>query len=590
MILFLFIQFVFFVIAVAFKFDDITYIFPENPGIIAAFGHFNSDEYTDLFSLQKSGTQLQIFVFSKNEQQFQPHVHCTFESVITSVVPGDFNGDSRMDVLITLTTASDSTALDVRILWGNGDNLACNSQNLFTLANQPLIVDFNGDMIPDIIGEMMSGERNVWLSSRAKTFSNRTLANHQKFKNPHSSGLLDMNDDLVADILIMGEDYIEIGINYGDGFNFTKGNNIHYPEKISDRNRLQATFVDLNLDARLDLILPVCHDHTCEHSAIVILNKTTSKWELLLDEFHYSNATWGFKLAPTNPPLDMAALSVTLRSGDIDMDGYPDFLTILESKSSPSKSRPVLIKNSPCVNCSHCFLDRCLKVIWDIPGLQDIPNIEIAAFFDIFEDGVLDIIASSKTKSEWKIHALKNLENPDFCFMKVLVLSGLCNNCSSAQMHQSAYGVNQPGPIVLYNMTRQDGHPLFSSAVQISQTAYFPLHLPYSVFGLGQTPNFIDTLTISIPAKFNTSIHKREWTQIIPNSQIVVIPYPPNDERKWVKRLFVTPSHNVFLTCMALVGTCLFITVIVGILHWKERKEDKKEKMQDAYRFHFDAM
>lgn len=585
MLLSLIIQLVSLVVVIAFKFEDIPSIFPENEdsGIIAAFGHFNSDEFTDLFTLQKSGTQLKIFLFSKAEQQFQPNVYCTFKSVITSVVPGDFNGDSHMDVLITVTTEANSNALDVRILWGNKDNLDCKAAKLFTLINQPLVVDFNGDMIPDIIGETTSGERRVWFSSREKTFTYKNLTNSEKFGSPHSSGLLDMNDDLAADIVIMGERHIEIGINTYTGFNFSEGNIIHYPEKVSDRVRLQSTFVDLNLDAKLDLIMPVCLDHVCDQSAILILNKTTSKWELLFDDFQYANVTWGFKLAPTNPPLDMAALPVTLRSGDIDMDGYPDFLTILESKSSPSKSRPVIIKNSPCINCTHCFLDRCLKVVWDIPGLQ---NIEIAAFFDIYEDGILDIIASSKGR-EWKLHALKNQEDPDSCFMKVLVLSGLCNNCTPSSM---PYGVNQPGPIVLYNMTTQDGHPLFSSAIQMSQTAFFPLHLPYSVFGLGQTPNFIDVLTISIPVKFNKSEHKREWTQIIPNSQIVVIPHPPEDETRWVKRLFVTPSHNVFLTCMALVGTCLFITLIVGVLHWKERKEDKKEKMQDAYRFHFDAM
>lgn len=584
MLLYIFIQIGSFIGLNALRFENITYdIFPMNSGIIAAFGHVNSDEYTDVFSLQQGGNKLQIFMGSEIGQQFQPQVNCTFERLITSVVPGDFNGDSVIDVLITLITSSSTH--DVIILWGNDENFDCKSKIISNIINQPLIVDFDGDMIPDIIGETPDGKRFVLISSTKKSFTEKALNSTQKFATPHSSGLIDINNDLAADILIMGEEDIEVWIN--DGKTFTKNDSISYPHKVFDHGRLQSTFVDLNLDGKIDLVVPICHDKSCDNSAIMVLNSAL-EWELWLDSFKYQNITWGFKL-PKVDPLDMSALPVTLRAGDIDMDGYPDFIAILQSKSPKPKSKLVILKNSPCVSQSHCIHDRSLEVIWDIPGLSDIPNIEIAAFFDIYEDGILDILASSKDpeKHEWKIHALKNSEIVDSCFMKVLVLSGLCLNCSLGHM---PYGVNQPGPLIQYNMTKQDGHPLASSAVQIPQTAYFPLHLPYSLFGLGQTPNFIDALTVAIPAKFNKSVHKHEWNQIIPNSQIVVIPHPPEDESKWVRKLFVTPSHYVLLTCIALLGTCAFIALIVALLHWRERKEDKKEKMQDAYRFHFDAM
>jgi len=37
------------------------------------------------------------------------------------------------------------------------------------------------------------------------------------------------------------------------------------------------------------------------------------------------------------------------------------------------------------------------------------------------------------------------------------------------------------------------------SASQLTQSAYFSLQLPFTVFGLGQTPNFVDTLQVGIP-------------------------------------------------------------------------------------------
>ncbi|KAK5874504.1 hypothetical protein PBY51_019443 [Eleginops maclovinus] len=82
----------------------------------------------------------------------------------------------------------------------------------------------------------------------------------------------------------------------------------------------------------------------------------------------------------------------------------------------------------------------------------------------------------------------------------------------------------------------------------------------------------------------------KEWTAIIPNSQLIVIPFPQNQPSSWSAKLYLTPSNSVLLTAIALIGVCVFILVIIGILHWKEKKADDREKRQEAHRFHFDAM
>ncbi|KTF82369.1 hypothetical protein cypCar_00022782, partial [Cyprinus carpio] len=88
----------------------------------------------------------------------------------------------------------------------------------------------------------------------------------------------------------------------------------------------------------------------------------------------------------------------------------------------------------------------------------------------------------------------------------------------------------------------------------------------------------------------DSDVRKQEWTAIIPNSQLIVIPYPQNDPRSWSAKLYLTPSNIVLLTAIALIGVCVFILVIIGILHWQEKKADDREKRQEAHRFHFDAM
>lgn len=82
----------------------------------------------------------------------------------------------------------------------------------------------------------------------------------------------------------------------------------------------------------------------------------------------------------------------------------------------------------------------------------------------------------------------------------------------------------------------------------------------------------------------------REWPQIIPNSQMVMIPNPIDETWRWKAQLFVTPSKLILLSAAALTGTCGLISFIIVALYWKERREDKIERLQEAHRFHFDAM
>lgn len=39
----------------------------------------------------------------------------------------------------------------------------------------------------------------------------------------------------------------------------------------------------------------------------------------------------------------------------------------------------------------------------------------------------------------------------------------------------------------------------------------------------------------------------------------------------WSAKLYLTPSNSVLLTAIALIGVCVFILVIIGILHWQEK-------------------
>lgn len=554
----------------------------ENHGTLAAFGDLNSDKQTDIFIIREK-KEVVIFLADSKTPYFKPKVRINKDILpsgdITSVVPGDYDGDSQMDVLLTLET---STGTNVHIFWGKnqtldlGDSLQLNK----TFTDQPLIMDFNGDMIPDIFGVTTTSPLSevCYLTRRAPEWKS-ALSSSVKLRKPHSNAFIDLNQDFTAD-LFLTTDGLMFETWISKNGNFTK-EDILPPSTPPDASKVgQSSFIDFDGDGTQDHLLPVCLDSACQHSAIYFAKTGQDKpeWVPVLSAFQHRNTVWGF--APEEP-------GPALHLGDFNLDGFPDALVVLRNASGSGK-QAFLLENVPCNNASCRSVGRMFRIHEsDLGGIQ---NAVMATFFDVYEDGILDMLVLSEGDgNDLIIHALKNNFEADAYFVKVMVLSGLCfNNCPEGV---KPFGVNQPGPYVMYTTVDSNGNQKNASAGQLSQSAYFSLQLPYTVLGLGRSANFLDHLFVGIPRQpGETEIRRQEWTAIIPNSQLIVIPYPHDKPRSWSAKLYLTPSNSVLLTAIALIGVCVFILVIIGILHWQEKKADDREKRQEAHRFHFDAM
>ncbi|XP_040897920.1 T-cell immunomodulatory protein [Toxotes jaculatrix] len=557
----------------------------ENYGTVAAFGDFNSDKQTDIFIIREQ-SELVIFLADSKTPYFKPKVQITKDvlprgTIITSVVPGDYDGDSQMDVLLT-ATINGNTVTDVLVFWGNnqtldiGDRLRLNK----TFTDQPLVMDFNGDMIPDVFGVTNQMNTEVcYLTNRIPVWRNG-LSSPVNMRIPHSNAFIDLNKDFTADLFLTTESpAFETWISK-DG-NFTKAE-VMPPEPPASLIG-QSSFVDFDGDGYQDHLLPVCLDSQCLRSAIYLAKSGSKEWVSVLPDFQRRETVWTFVPGKPSQPL-------ALHLGDYNLDGFPDALVVLRN-SSGSGQQAFLLENVPCNNASCHSVGRMFRIHWDQSDLGAIQNATMATFFDIYEDGILDMLVLSQagSRNDLIVHALKNNFEADAYFVKVMVLSGLCSNDCPEEV--KPFGVNQPGPYVMYTTVDSNGYLKNASAGQLSQSAYFSLQLPYTVLGLGRSANFLDHLFVGIPRQpGETDIRKQEWTAIIPNSQLIVIPYPHNKPRSWSAKLYLTPSNSVLLTAIALIGVCVFILVIIGILHWQEKKADDREKRQEAHRFHFDAM
>ncbi|KAK3597568.1 hypothetical protein CHS0354_018163 [Potamilus streckersoni] len=562
----------------------------ENNGIIAAFGDFNADKLTDIFVIRENGTVLQLLMavqekFSQETFKSVPlYTSKISNTTITSVVPADFDGDSRMDVLVTRKVVGQNFT-NVTIYWGIVGGLGENFSLPDLLMDQPLVLDANGDMIPDLLGETQSGQR-LYFTSWNRNFTkipvkNGTSESLPPLTQPQNGAFVDLNNDLTADLCVMsmlnGSPQLEMWLYENKALTWKESVPVNGMKVIG-----QVAIADFNGDQSADILLPACVDEWCQKSDIFVL--VGNKWVPLNIGLDNDGLSWGFIRPDHTPVSSYLYIPITIRVGDFNLDGFPDLLTVVGNMTG-SLHRGLILYN---VGCNSCPLRRTFSADWStwLEGHGDITL--LPAFYDLYEDGILDVVVSSVIPSNATIiRTWKHKFDDDASFIKVMV-SGLCSNdCPGGN---EPYGVNQMGPVIRYSTTGADGNAQTGAATQLSQSAYMALQLPYTVFGLGQTPNFVDSLDVGIPYPLNGKPRHRTWTSIIPNSQLIVIPHPLDEPNSWSNRLFVTPSRLMLLTGAALLGTCGFVAGIVGILHWRDKVEDKKEKRQEAHRFHFDAM
>ncbi|XP_072013109.1 T-cell immunomodulatory protein-like [Amphiura filiformis] len=594
------------------SFSDVTNkIFgrPKN-GTIAAFGDFNSDQYVDIFFIVNEGHGVEIFLMHIDGTQAGKANIERPKEAITSVVPGDFNGDSLMDVLIT--TRPDGKALDksaptsAYVYWGPALSEDLSTKVSSNMIDQPLVMDYNADMIPDIFGAEMDNKRYFWICNNMTSpyaFTKIPLEGEHSthpFRIPNSNAFVDMlGSGYAADLFVtsmVGEHpefevwLMQEGPEAEPAWTFRK--NFTLPE-VPDNVKGpwahvgQSTFVDIDADGQLDHILPLCADEECLGSYVYSMTAKEDDWKELLkpSDLELNTKVWGF-VPPSQKLSNTLDIPLTLRAGDVNLDNYPDFVCILqEHLEGPNVNRAVVVLRN--------YAGKILEPAWPTDGTANIKGPVMAAFIDATNTGLLDVIVVNQPNLNDKpeTHILGNQFSIDAYFVTVQVLSGLVctGDATTCPNGKYTYGVNQPGPQIHYDTTSSNGGRQKSMAAQLCQSSYFSLQLPHVVMGLGQNPNFVDYLTVGVPSTVGTP-RQRQFTAVIPNSQLIVIPKPLDKPQDWTSKLLITPGQSVVLTGAILIGTCIFIAIVAAVLQFLEKREDEIQKRQESHRFHFDAM
>lgn len=626
-------------------------------GTIAAFGDFNGDKYTDLFVLSTDQSTITIYTWKQNNFTFvplpnPPHIE-GLDFVIENVVPGDFTYDGKLDVLVMGRSHPNNAGdeIKMRIYKGNGNDTI--DPNYIGIPSaklaQPMVADINGDMKSDLLGYSWDDTSahptlSIWnniadpgnpnstdifnVTSASNIFDTED-SSKCTWASPNSNAFIDLNGDCLADLVFVcsgsnGQQSIQLWINERDqGFKMKLQANLPIGAG-------PLSFADIDGDGSVDILFPVCNHNNCQihiayNQQMPLCAKSDDSQQnstacRQAQNLCVADPNFKFNFDTSNEEsysiFDLenilakgeyivmddssfkGASPVPIRLGDYNLDGYPDLLFVTNQRALLMESE--LCNNKLCTQTDADNYRRSFKLVSQGAEAltKDVSNPRQAAFFDIAEDGTLDILVlesqgSSSSLARNAQFIMNNYFNDAF-FLKGLVSNGVCPGyCPTEPRFPSPkpYGVNYPGATFKFTVLDTSGVKRAHQVSQLSQTGYLALQTPYSLFGLGRTNNYIEEMFAG------TTRHQAQnylfYEGVIPNSQLIFIPYQPadvHDSSTWKVELYIQPADYIPWVFVVLAAAAAILATVVATLNWMEKREDRLERRKALHIVNFDAL
>lgn len=598
-----------------------------DPYSIGCFGDFNSDKHTDVFVISADGT-LQVYIYHKGAGQFVAlHNTITEDFPITNCIPGDFNYDGKLDVLVQGPSAKGGSQAVIHL--GYLTDMSLDGIRLpDTFLGQLMVLDSNNDLLPDFYGMSGDGVRTFWVNTPAKgeiTFVGvpHEVADFDRLTMPHGNAFIDLNGDCLPDLFLdavdsSGQRRFEVWINKKT--NQTAGNfqlSVDNTFIIPNGTGL-PTFADFDGDGSVDVIFPICNLTDCQNPSLHVLFNlqaplcTSGNEGYCRPRSHLCLGDSDFKFDITSPaqhitvPLgrytdqsltnDDDLPPLMIRPADLNMDGYTD-LVIPFTNVSEGTSKLTVWLNVPCdANRCSSAATAAGRRSFDFeanPIMDEYPGAYAATAFDLHDDGTQDLIVlqrnwvnkSGTMEALYSAVALANTRHMDTYFITTMASNGVCESmCPTDKWPQrfpqpKPYGVSQAGVTVKFTVSDLDGVNWMITGAQLSQSAYLSLQLPYTIFGIGRTNDYIEELAVGFPIA--ASHHARQFQAIIPNSQLAIFPWPPDNDMLWTMELFLSFGDWIVAVITALFVVLLVLGGLILILHLRAQRESQKERSEE---------
>ena len=147
-----------------------SFISSNTKGLLAALGDFNNDKYTDIVSIDKNGTA-SIWFYKKKDSDGSRvsrdsimKLSLKTDEQAVGAIPGDFNADNTLDLAVLVENTKDDRMYELKMFYHDVQNSKeleafsyGNGSSPIVFNGQPLVLDVNGDQVPDFLGNVEGG-------------------------------------------------------------------------------------------------------------------------------------------------------------------------------------------------------------------------------------------------------------------------------------------------------------------------------------------------------------------------------------------------------------------------------------------------
>jgi hypothetical protein len=221
--------------------------------VSVAVGDFNDDGRLDITVANSNIDLVGIFLgYGDGTFSNQITYHTGSRSEPTSIAVGDFNNDSRLDIVV-----ANAGTNNIGVFLGYGNGLF-SIQTIFPTGNNSnpnavAVGDFNNDNRLDIaVANLESNNIGVFLGYGNGTFCSQVTYTTGSSAQPNSIAVGDFNNDNQLDIVVSNSNNISLDVflGYNNGTFFDE---MFWIGWISDR--YDAVVGDLNNDGQLDIVI-----------------------------------------------------------------------------------------------------------------------------------------------------------------------------------------------------------------------------------------------------------------------------------------------------------------------------------------------
>ncbi|KAJ2315332.1 hypothetical protein IWW54_000359 [Coemansia sp. RSA 2705] len=618
-------------------------------GTPAAFGDFYGTQQTDLFIISSDQSTVELWEWQRSAKNFAHKESADIRVdglLISNVIPGDFDMDGHLDLLVQ-GTAKSSGQVSMLVYRGDGEIGFQAAGELPAAADAlPFAFDYSGTGRIDFLGASWDQHSNtsapptwVWSntgndsgdgsskqppqtttsapaesdSSTQRRRDNQDLFTLRPFESPstengtqmcqpaspHSSAFVDLDGDCLADLFIVcqGNEEYQIWTNSESGFVYSQTGKL-------PSNAGPVSFADMNADGSLDMVIPIMNKpqvyivYNQQRPLCVGARKQEGcrKFKRICEgdsEFSFSladahivdiSAMWhGETLQDTLADFQGPTAPPAVKVGDFDLDGYPDMAIVTKNNK---ESRVRLLRSMPCDGCKagkNEQLDR-----RDYASVTD--GVAALEQFTRVQDVAFFDIDGTGTldllvyyiDKAGKKRAGSVYNN---FFTDAFFIKALACPTDSDK-HVRSYSGFLPGPSFKYLLVSDSGKKHVAQSTQAPQTAYRALFTPYTVIGIGRTNNYIEDFSVGSTSPLGR--HEKSFEGLIPNSQVVV--FPRNSTGDWRLELYMNRSESTPYILATLLSSMVVLAITVFVLNTLERKADQREKQRALHSINFDAL